>query len=65
MISFNIDQALNRNHSENGGHAGKLELKFNARVVLFINNDLKNGLVNCQLGSRRQQQKGYKNLCQT
>ena len=55
MISSKIDHALNRNQSESGGHTGKLELKFNARKIPFINNHLKNGLVNYPLGSRTKQ----------
>ena len=49
-----IDKALNKNQSETGGLAGKLELKVNARVMLTVNVDVNDHLINGQIGTVKQ-----------
>ena len=49
-----IDKALNKNQSETGGLAGKLELKVNARVMLTVNVDVNDRLINGQIGTVKQ-----------
>ena len=46
-----INEVLGRNQSETGGLAGVLDVKLNSRVMLTINVDLKDRLVNGQLGT--------------
>ena len=45
---------LNKNQSETGGLAGKLELKINARVMLTVNVDVNDRLINGQIGTVKQ-----------
>ena len=46
----NIEKVSNRSQSETGGLAGTLELNINERVMLNVNVNLKDTLVNGQLG---------------
>ena len=46
-----INEVLKRNQSETGGLAQNLEIKTGARIMLTVNNDLRNRLLNGQLGT--------------
>ena len=46
-----IEEVLNRNQSNIGGLTGLLHIKVNARVMLTVNIDVKDRLVNGQLGT--------------
>ena len=52
-----IEKVLSRSQSETGGLAGTLELKVNTGVMLTVNVDLKDRLVNGQLGTVKHFQK--------
>ena len=52
-----IGKVLSRSQSETGGLAGALELKVNTGVILTVNADLKDRLVNGQLGTVKHFQK--------
>ena len=51
IVSQRIKEAVDRNQTDTGGLASVIKIKVNSRVMLTVNEDLRDRLVNGQLGT--------------